>query len=114
MEMQVEELEGGVTNIMLDGRLDTLGVKAIHQKFDAVAEAKRAIIVDLSKVDFLSSSGIRMLLKVASEVKNKGGKLALFSLREQVKRTLECCMVDEVIVRSNRSDAIAAILSTLE
>jgi anti-anti-sigma regulatory factor len=50
----VQELEGGVTNVVLRGRLDTVGAGAIDLNFNVVAGAKRAIIVDLSEVDFLS------------------------------------------------------------
>jgi len=60
--MQVEELDGGVTNVVLRGRLHSVGAEAIEGPFNAVAGAKRAIVVDLSQVIFLTSRGIRMLV----------------------------------------------------
>ena len=33
MEMDVEEIEGGITNVVLRGRLDTAGAGAIDLKF---------------------------------------------------------------------------------
>ena len=57
VEMQVEELDGGVTNVVLRGRLDSVGAEAIEGPFNAVAGAKRAIVVDLSQVTFLTSRG---------------------------------------------------------
>jgi hypothetical protein len=56
--MRVEDLEGGVTNVVLRGRLDSAGAEAIEGSFNAVANAKRAIVVDLSQVNFLTSRGI--------------------------------------------------------
>src|SRR5712675_98210 len=77
--MQVEELKDGVTNLMLRGRLDTVGTEAIKGPFNAVADTKRAIVVDLSQVTFLTSWGIRMLVLGAKVVTNKGGKIVLSS-----------------------------------
>jgi hypothetical protein len=43
--MQVEELEGGVTNLVLRGRLDNVGAEAIEGPFNAAVGAKRAIVL---------------------------------------------------------------------
>jgi anti-sigma B factor antagonist len=92
MDMQVEELDGGVTNVMLRGRLDTVGAGAIDLKFSAVAGSKRAIVVDLSGIDFLASLGIRVLVMGAKAVRNKGGKLVLLSPDENVPS----CSIDRL------------------
>jgi anti-anti-sigma factor len=110
MEMQVEELEGGVTNVVLRGRLDIVGARAIDLKFNAIAGAKRAIIVDLSDVDFISSLGIRVLVIGARAAKNKGGKVVLFSPGENVSLVLTTAGIDELIpVMFDRSAAVAAV-----
>jgi anti-anti-sigma regulatory factor len=57
MEMEVEEADGCVALVILRGRLDTVGANAIDLKFNAVAGARRAVVVDLSAVDFLASLG---------------------------------------------------------
>ena len=51
----------------------------IDLSFKAVADAKRAIVVDLSQVNFLTSRAIRMLVFGARAVTNKGGKLRVCS-----------------------------------
>ena len=55
--MQVEQLKDGVTNLMLRGRLDTVGTEAIKGPFNAVADTKRAIVVDLSQVTIFDLVG---------------------------------------------------------
>jgi anti-sigma B factor antagonist len=110
MEMQVQEREGGVTNVVLRGRLDTVGAGAIDLNFNVVAGAKHAIIVDLSEVDFLSSLGIRVLVMGARAVKNKGGKTVVFSPAENVSSALRTARIDELIpVISDRAAALAAV-----
>jgi stage II sporulation protein AA (anti-sigma F factor antagonist) len=108
--MQVEELKDGVTNLMLRGRLDTVGTEAIKGPFNAVADTKRAIVVDLSQVTFLTSWGIRMLVLGAKVVTNKGGKIVLSSPNGWVQFVLETAEIDQFIpVLFDRSAAIAAV-----
>jgi anti-anti-sigma factor len=110
MDMQVEELDGGVTNVVLRGRLDTVGAGIIDLKFNVIAGSKRAIIVDLSGVDFLASLGIRVLVMGAKAVRNKGGKVVLFSPGENVSSVLKTAGIDQLIpVMFDRSAAIAAV-----
>jgi anti-anti-sigma factor len=110
MEMKVEELQGGVTNVVFRGRLDSAGVLAIELPFNAVAEAKRAIVVDLSQVEFLTSRAIRMLVFGARSVANKRGKLVLLSPNDWVKFVLESAEIEQFIpVVFDRSEAIAAV-----
>ena len=110
MEMQVEELEGGVTNIALCGRLDSAGTDAIERPFNAAVGAKRAIVVDLSQVSFLTSRGIRMLVFGARAVTNKGGKIVLSSPNEWVQFVLRSAEIEQFIpVVLDQSAAIAAV-----
>lgn len=84
MEMVVEEIAGG--------------------------GARRAIVVDLSKVDFLASLGIRVLVLGARAVKNKGGKLVILSPDENVRSVLTAARTDTLIpIFVDRDAAIAAV-----
>ncbi len=108
--MLVEEWDGGVTSVVLRGRLDTIGAGKIDLKFSAVAGAKRAIVVDLSSVDFLASLGIRVLVLGAKAVRNKGGKVVLLSPDENVHSVLKTAGIQEIIpIVFDRSAAIAAV-----
>lgn len=110
MEMVVEEIDGGVTNVILRGRLDTAGADSIDIKFNAVAGAKRAVVVDLSNVNLLTSLGIRVLLLGARAVKSKGGKLVILSPDANVRAVLTTAKTDALIpIFDDRSAAIAAV-----
>jgi anti-sigma B factor antagonist len=110
VEMQVVELEDGITNLVLRGRLDTVGAESIKGQFNAIAATKRAIVVDLSQVTVLTSWGIRMLVLGAKAVTNKGGKIVLSSPNEWVQFVLETAEIDQFIpVLFDRSRAIAAV-----
>jgi anti-anti-sigma factor len=110
MKMDVEELEGGVTIVVLRGRLGSAGVEAIDARFKEVAGSKRAIVVDLSQVNFLTSIAIRMLVLGARAVANRGGKLVLASPSEWASFVLQAAEIEQLIpVVFNRSAAIAAV-----
>ena len=72
MEMTTEELDKGVTKIKLAGRLDVAAAGQIELRFNTIAGARRAVIVDLSKVTFLASMGMRMLLIAAKTIGEQG------------------------------------------
>jgi anti-anti-sigma factor len=111
MEMVVEEIDGGVAHVILRGRLDTVGAGEIDLKFNVIAGSRRAVIVDLSGVDFLASLGIRVLLMGARAVKNKGGKLVLLSPGDNVKSVLATAGTDALLpVFFDRDAAVAAVL----
>jgi anti-sigma B factor antagonist len=110
MEMDIEEADGGVAFVILRGRLDTVGANAIDLKFNAIAGARRAVVVDLSQVDFLASLGIRVLVLGARAVKNKGGKLVILSPNEGVRSVLSAARTDTLIpIFPDRATAVAAV-----
>jgi anti-anti-sigma factor len=110
MEMQVEDLDDGVTMVALRGRLDMVGAGEIDLKFSAVAGSKRCIVVDMSAVEFLASLGIRVLVMGAKAVRNKGGKLVLLSPQDSVNMVLVSAGIDEIIpVLFDQAAAVAAV-----
>jgi anti-anti-sigma factor len=110
MDMDVEEIEGDVTNVVLRGRLDTAGAGAIDLRFNVIAGARRAVIVDLSGVDFLASLGIRLLVIGAKAIKNKGGKLVILSPDENVFGVLKTAGIDQMMpIFFDRGAAISAV-----
>lgn len=90
MTLTSVDLDNGIRLITLEGRLDIAGTAEIDVKFNAyVAGDKTGVLVDLSKVDFISSIGIRTLLSAAKGRKNKGGLMVLCAARPLVARVIE-------------------------
>ena len=98
MELESELLERNVLKIILDGRLDIVGTNAIAKKLAALTETKCAgTIMDMGKVDFVASIGIRALLSSAKACSAHGSKLILFNLQPLVKDVLKTCGVATLI-----------------
>jgi len=65
--MNVEKkLEGGKLTVVPDGRVDTLTAPGLEASltFDNVEE----IVFDLAKVDYISSAGLRVLVRAKKQI----------------------------------------------
>jgi anti-anti-sigma factor len=108
--MTVEYIEDEITNVVFRGRLDSVGAASVGQRFAAVVGDKRAVIVDLSGVEYVASLAIRFLAIGAKTVKSNGGTLIILSPDEYVYGVLKTAGVDLVIpVLFDRGEAIAAV-----
>jgi anti-anti-sigma factor len=109
MEIEVENHPRGVTVAVLSGRFDTTGAVAIELPFNTLATEKAAIVIDLSNVNFMSSYGIRVLLKGAKIAKGKNGNLVIFCPDNAVRKVLNTAGASDLIpVHPTRAAAIAA------
>ena len=89
MEMHTDELDGGITRVSLAGRMDFAGATEIDAKFMELASREKLLLVDLSKVNFLASMGIRTLIMAAKALKERGGKMILLSPEMMVAKVLK-------------------------
>ena len=89
MEMRIEPLDGGITRISLAGRMDYAGANEIDARFMETAGRDKFLLVDLSKVTFLASMGIRTLITGAKALKERGGKMILFAPDMMVAKVLK-------------------------
>jgi stage II sporulation protein AA (anti-sigma F factor antagonist) len=97
-----------VRRIALDGRLDAEGVKQGEADFNAAVAAGPNVIVDLSKVQFIASLGIRMLVAASQEQSRIGGKLVLVGPDEMTMRILKTTGIDQLLpVRGTLDEALA-------
>ncbi len=97
MKLETAELDHGVLKILLDGRLDVEGALAIDESFKNAAAGKRRVVVDLSKVDYLASLGIRTLVVGAKTAANIGGKLVVLAPQRNVEKVLRESNIDTLI-----------------
>lgn len=113
MDIDISELDGNVTCIRLNGRLDSPGVDRVEIRFmAALAALGRPAIVDLSQVGFLASMGIRMLISGARALRLKGGKVVLFGASEMVQSVLDHVALDQIIpMAATQDEALAKVRS---
>lgn len=78
MPISFEDHSASFRHIHLSGRLDAIGIEEIAQQLAKLsANEKRQVLVDLTAVTFLTSTGISALIKNASAQKKLGGRMVL-------------------------------------
>ncbi len=111
MKMDTEELEGGVTRIILTGDLDARGAGEIDLSFQAVAASRSKVVVDLSGVGFLASIGIRTLIQAVKANAGKGGRLVVLDPAEPVWKVITTCGADSLLPMAHGLDAAVAAVA---
>jgi anti-anti-sigma factor len=105
-----EELGPGVTKVILDGSLDIAGAAAIDLKMNLVGGTSKAIMVDLQKVSFIGSMGLRALVAPARAVLSRKGKMVIFGPNELVEKVLKTSGIDTMIpIHHDYQTALAAL-----
>ncbi|MDD5591388.1 MAG: STAS domain-containing protein [Dehalococcoidales bacterium] len=85
-----ERTAGGVKVIALGGRLDAYAANDIERKLDSlVASEKVRLVVDLGQLDYISSSGLRVLLGALKKAREQQGDIVLSGLQPYVKEIFE-------------------------
>ena len=82
--------KGDVGIVELTGKLDSfLDVGAFHSAIkDLLASGGRHVLVDLSRVDYVSSPGLGALMSGVASVHQAGGQLKLLAPGERVRTLL--------------------------
>lgn len=89
MNITSKSIEQGIL-VTIDGRIDTTNYhefeKAMSQLFD---EDVKAIYLDCSALNYISSSGLRVFLTVQKKMMSTGGKFLLFAMQPTIKEIFD-------------------------
>lgn len=109
MKVSVESTPKGVARIVLDGRLDAAGTQVAESEFNAAVAAAPNVIVDLGKVSFVASVGIRMLVAGTRTQTRMGGKMVMMGPDEVTRKILFTTGIDQLVpVRDSLDEALAS------
>lgn len=115
MAVQFDEefMENGLLRISLSGSLDAPGAMGVEEQFQArLLEQGGNVIVDLKKLEYMSSYGLRMLLMAAKALHDKGGGLHLAAPNSHVMDVIRIAGYDTMFpVYETVDDAVVALMS---
>jgi anti-sigma B factor antagonist len=98
MELVHENRPDGVTVVRPAGRIDLLSSEGLRQQFrDMIADGQRFLIVDLSEVTFIDSSGLGALIGGLKAARLAGGDLRIARPAEQARVILELTTLNRVL-----------------
>ena len=86
MIFEVKEQNGGMC-ATVSGRLDTPAAVTAQQEIKPLLEnADKEITLDCTNLEYISSSGLRLLLTIRKEASAKGGKVIVEHIRDDIKK----------------------------
>lgn len=85
------------TVLPLEGEIDLHVSPQVSASLNAmIVQKPPELVVDLSKVTYIDSSGLAALIEAMQNVDKYGGKFALCSLQEGVRPIFEIARLDQV------------------
>jgi anti-sigma B factor antagonist len=88
--------EDGVSHLVLTGEFDLAGIPHFEAAIAAVeAAGPRAIVVDLSGLQFMDSSGLRALVTADDRARKAGRRLAIVQGPPPVRRVFEITQLED-------------------
>ena len=92
------------------GRLDSGNVRSFESVvMDHVSKGERRVVVDFSRLDFISSAGMRVLLIAAKALKAGEGTLVLCAMKDHIEEVFKISGFSQIIpIKDSREAALAA------
>ena len=109
MEIEVlEEREGSALVLLPIARLDSSNARSFENVIIGhVENGENEIVVDFSRMVFISSSGMRVLLITAKKLHARKGKLVLCSMQDSIREIFSISGFDQIIpIRKSRKGAL--------
>jgi len=110
--MQIAKyMRGSVTVVELDGELDSVTAPASREELAQLAGSGGPVLLDLSRMSYMSSAGLRVLLLVYRQAREAGAALALAGLPPMIREVMAATgFLDFFTV----ADSVEAALEDLE
>jgi anti-anti-sigma factor len=86
----VVDQEGTIFTFVLKGEIDLRAVQQLDGQIQLAFDGQeRLVVLDLAGVEFIDSTGLRLLLRIRNAVESHGGQLLIGRLSRPVKRLLD-------------------------
>ena len=83
-----KNVENNCLTVALEGRLDTATAPQLEQELKASLDGAQAVVLDLEKLEYISSAGLRVLLS-AQKIMNKQGSMEIRNVNEVIMGIFE-------------------------
>jgi anti-sigma B factor antagonist len=106
----IEEKQGRVSTFKLLGRLDSNTSLSFEKRvFDSISNGTKYLVIDFKDLDYISSAGLRVILKATKALKREDGKIMLCAMQDYVKEVFEIAGFDSFLpIVSTLDEALKA------
>ena len=102
------EIDNDVLIIIPEGKVDTSTSPELENViFENIEKGYKRIVVDMGETDYMSSAGIRVLLKAAKQLPKLNGRILLANTNDRVQDVLNVSGLMSLIVSwGTREEAV--------
>ena len=83
-----KNLEGSTLTVAPEGRLDTTTAPELEKELKSALNGVTELVFDFSKLDYISSAGLRVLLSAQKQMSKQGG-MKVTKVNEMVMEVFE-------------------------
>ena len=105
------EARDGITLVVLSGELDIYTVSTFRTDLETLDPAASSLVLDLSDVTLLDSSGLGALVSLLNRARAGDGQLGLICPQRRIRRVFEITGLRKAFVFGDDLDAVVAGLA---
>ena len=114
MKLTITEATGNkaaIVSFPVDN-LDAGNVKAFREAIQPVTDAREIVVLDMSTLNFVDSSGLGALLSCLRTMNGKNGQLRLYGMTKQVKALFELVRMHRIFtIYNSREEALEDVVA---
>ncbi|HUR38550.1 MAG TPA: anti-sigma factor antagonist [Planctomycetota bacterium] len=88
MKVEVTTIDE-VKVVALDGEIDASTAAAVQQQILLLTQPDVRLLLDMTRVPYMSSAGLRVLLSAYRQVAAKNGRIVLVGLDDEIRDTMD-------------------------
>ena len=92
-----KNLNGTTLELALEGRLDTVTAPELEDVVKHELDGVNALTMNFSKLDYISSAGLRVLLSAHKIMAGKGGSMKVTNVNEIVHEVFEVTGFEDIL-----------------
>lgn len=91
------DIKNNLTVCHIDGEIDINSSPAIKKSFDKLISQKTSrIVINLSRVTYVDSSGLATLVEILKNMRSYGGKMRLACMSPKIKSLFEITKLEKL------------------
>lgn len=91
-----KELKGKELAVALEGRLDTITAPELETELKASLDGVEKLTLDFSKLEYISSAGLRVLLSTQKRMKTQG-EMVVSNVNETIMEIFEVTGFNDIL-----------------
>lgn len=99
MNVSFENIDQHILLVQLSGKIidQTTSNELSQSVIAALSPERNLLILNLSEVDYINSSGLNSLIAILTKTRTQGGEMVVFGINEKVKKLLLITKLSSVI-----------------